>query len=176
MSAVTALRVQDLRPATYRLDPERSTVTYTGKHLFGLGTVHATFRVTSGELRIGEPVTESSASALVDAASFSSGNAKRDRDVRSRGLLDVERFPDIRFSSTAVRASRDDLFVNGTVTAHGRTVPVTLVVTSVCDDDGAIHVQGRATHLDRHDFGVTGSTGMVGRFLDLDLDVVAVRA
>ena len=33
----------------------------------------------------------------VDAASFHSGSSKRDRDVRSRGLLDIEQYPDITF-------------------------------------------------------------------------------
>ena len=39
---------------TYHLDPHRSRVRYTGKHMLGLGTVHATFSVRAGELRIGE--------------------------------------------------------------------------------------------------------------------------
>ena len=32
---------------TYRIDPDRSVIRYSGKHMFGLGTVHATF-TTSG--------------------------------------------------------------------------------------------------------------------------------
>ena len=64
---------------------------YSGKHMFGLGTVHATFTVREGELRVGEPWTTSRVTVTVDAASFSSNSARRDKDVRSAGLLDVNR-------------------------------------------------------------------------------------
>ena len=78
---------------TYLLDPQRSRVRYTGKHMLGLGTVHATFSVRDGELRIGDGGQTLSTDVTVDAASFHSGSSKRDRDVRSRGLLDIEQYP-----------------------------------------------------------------------------------
>jgi polyisoprenoid-binding protein YceI len=91
---------------TYRLDPQRSQVRYTGKHMLGLGTVHATFSVRDGELRVGEATKTLSTTVTVDAASFHSGSDKRDRDVRSRGLLDIEQYPDITFASESIRACR----------------------------------------------------------------------
>jgi hypothetical protein len=39
-----------------------------------------------------------------------------------------------------------------------------------------MRVHARADHLDRHAFGVVKSKGMVGRYLDLDLDVFALPA
>ena len=87
---------------TYRLDPKRSRVRYTGKHMLGLGTVHATFSVRDGELRIGDGGQTLSTEVTVDAASFYSGSTKRDRDVRSRGLLDIEQYPDITFVSESI--------------------------------------------------------------------------
>jgi len=74
---------------TYRLDPSKSRVRYSGKHMFGMGTVHATFTVEGGELRVCEPLATSSVIVTVDAASFSSNSARRDKDVRSASLLDV---------------------------------------------------------------------------------------
>ncbi len=57
-----------LSPGRYRIDPDKSQVHYSGKHMFGLGTVHATFTIRGGELRIGEPPATSGATATVDAA------------------------------------------------------------------------------------------------------------
>ena len=40
-------------PGTYRIDPTKSQVLYSGKHMFGLGTVHATLiTLEGGELQI----------------------------------------------------------------------------------------------------------------------------
>ena len=159
---------------TYRIDPTRSLVHYSGRHLFGLGTVRATFAVRDGALRVGDPVTTSSVTVTVDAASFTSGNPRRDKDVRASGLLDVATYPDITFASESVRASEDGLVVAGLVTAHGTPVPVELQVDRLTPEDTGVRVHARVARLDRTAFGVTGKKGMVGRDLDLELDVVAL--
>jgi polyisoprenoid-binding protein YceI len=161
----------------YRIDPDRSQVRYAGRHMFGLGTVHATFSIREGDLSIGDATSPLIARATVDAASFSSANTKRDRDVRSAGLLDVEHYPDITFSSEDMQEiPGEGWLVAGTVTAHGRSVPVDVQVDRVTADGSEVLVHGWARHLDRTTFGITGSRGMVGRYLDLELDVVATPA
>ena len=157
-------------PGTYRIDSSQSQVHYSGKHMFGLGTVHATLKVHDGELRIGESLATSSATVTVDAASFSSSNPKRDKDVRSAGLLDVDKYPDITFASDSLQVTDDDWLVTGAVTAHGHTVPVEVRIDSVTHEGTGIRLHGRAEPLDRTAFGITGSRGMVGRYLDLELD------
>jgi hypothetical protein len=66
--------------------------------------------------------------------------------------------------------------LRGTVTAHGTAVPVDVVIDRMVPDGNGMRVLARAEHLDRHAFGITGSAGMVGRYLDLDFDVLAERA
>jgi polyisoprenoid-binding protein YceI len=158
---------------TYRLDPHRSQVRYTGKHMLGLGTVHATFSVREGELHIGDGGQTLSAKATVDAASFHSDSSKRDRDVRSRGLLDVEQYPDITFASESIRRTSDGWLIPGTVTAHGHSVPIDLRVDRLTADASELHAHGWARGLDRTAFGITGSRGLVGRHLDLEIEAVA---
>lgn len=163
-----------LSPGRYRIDRKRSKVHYSGKHMFGMGTVHAMLTIKDGELRIGEPIEASSAAVTVDAASFSSNSSKRDRDVRSAGLLDVDRYPDITFAAESLRRTGDGWLVTGSVTAHGHTVPVDVRIDRVTDEGAGVRVHGRAEHLDRTAFGITGSRGMVGRYLDLELDVFVI--
>ena len=110
------------------------------------------------------------------ASSFSSNSARRDKDVRSAGLLDVDRYPDITFASDSLQKTEHRWFLVGTVTAHGRTVPVDVVIDRVTPEGVGIRVHGGAEHLDRTTFGITGSRGMVGRYLDLEFDVLATAA
>lgn len=164
-------------PGRYLIDPDRSRVRYSGKHMFGLGTVHATFSIREGGLSIGDAVGALRTMVTVDAASFCSDSTKRDRDVRSAGLLDVEHYPDITFASEhAQETPGEGWLVPGTVTAHGRSVPVDVQVDRVTADGPEVLVHGWVRNLDRTSFGITGSRGMVGRHLDLELDVVATPA
>jgi polyisoprenoid-binding protein YceI len=160
----------------YAIDPVRSKVEYSGRHMFGLGVVHAVFSVVSGKLTVTDPPAGSRVEVLLDASSFSSDNAKRDKDVRSARLLNVAAYPDITFESEGLRHEGDQWQVSGTVTAHGERVPVQVTIDRLTLEGVGVRVHARATHLDRHDFGITGSKGMVGRYLDLDLDVCAVPA
>jgi polyisoprenoid-binding protein YceI len=157
----------------YRIDPVRSTVTYSGRHLFGLGVVHATFRIRSGQIQIADPYTASAVAVSIDASSFASGNASRDKAVRSAALLDTAAFAEISFTSDNLRWDGDNWLLNGCVTAHGVTVPADVTFDSVVHEPRGIRVLCRADHLDRYAFGVSGSKGMVGRHLDLDIDIYA---
>jgi len=174
----TTATVQIPRAGTYRLDPQRSKVSYSGRHMFGMGVVHATFIIRSGELRVADPITASTVTVTVDAGSFESHNRKRDNDVRGASLLDVAAYPDITFVSDGLRTDGDSgrWLMSGTVTAHGNSVPVEVVIREATPDGEGVHLRARAEHLDRYAFGVTKSKGMVGRHLDLDLDVLAVPA
>jgi len=161
-------------PGTYRIDQNQSEVRYSGKHMFGLGTVHATFRIEQGQIEVADPLESSSATVVVDAASFRSDSARRDKDVRSAGLLDVGNHPKIIFVTHELRGSGDGWLAIGTLTVHGRTLPVQVLFDVVQQEGNGIRVHGRADHLDRTAFGITGSRGFAGRYLDIDLDVLAV--
>lgn len=176
MTADSTAAVQLPATGTYRVDPQQSAVSYSGRHMFGLGAVHATFSVRSGELRVTDPAGTSSVAVAIDAASFHSNSAKRDKDVTGRSLLDVETYPDITFVSDGLREDGDRWIVSGRVTAHGNTVPVEVVVDDVHPEANGIRLHAHADRLDRHAFGITKSKGMVGRYLDLDLDVFASQA
>src|SRR5262245_16358852 len=86
-------------PGTYRIDAARSAITFTTRHLFGLGPVRGGFELREGEIRVTDPVQEASARAKISAASFHTGNASRDGAVRSARLLDTRTHPDITFIS-----------------------------------------------------------------------------
>lgn len=120
----------------YRLDPAQCAVRADVKAMFGLLTVHGTFKILSGEVVIADNLADSSVTAVLDAGSFISGNAKRDRDVTSAGLLDAATYPEIAFVSDNVRRDQADWVITGQLSAHGTSVATELRVDRATLNDG----------------------------------------
>jgi polyisoprenoid-binding protein YceI len=164
-------------PGSYALDPTRSTVRADVKAMFGLFTVHGTFRLTSGQVIIAAEPGQSSVQATLEAASYASGNAKRDADVRSPGMLDAQGFPEIIFTGQGARRDGADWVLTGSVTAHGTPVPAQVRVIGVrpggegAGSAGSVRFQATA-RLDRTSFGVTRKKGMVGRMVTVVIEAV----
>ncbi|MDF4252542.1 YceI family protein [Streptomyces sp. WMMB303] len=158
------------RLGRYRIDTDASALAFSSRHLFGLMPVHGTFRVRSGTVEIAEPLTESTIQVDIDAASFHTGDARRDKDVRSAHFLDTARYPVMAF----VSASADATGVTGVLTVCGITRPVALSIqdSEVAPDSFTVRA---TTRIDRTEFGVTRARGMAGRHLDLTLKIKCVH-
>lgn len=174
MTAAAAPSLELPPVGTYRVDPGQSSVAFHGRHMFGLGPVHAAFSVVTGQVTVSDPPESSSVDVTVDASSFRSDKTRRDEHVRSAALLDVERYPEITFQSTSLRRDADRWVLDGYVTAHGTSVPVELAVTGVTPQDGGYRFTASAQRLDRYAFDVTKVKGMAGRYLDLEVDALAL--
>ena len=160
-------------PGRYAIDVPRSEITFTTKHMFGLGTVRGGFRLRGGTVFLGEPLTGSRVDAVAEAASFDTGNRNRDHQVLSKTLLDTASHPDIVFTSTGAELDEVGSWaLPGLLTAHGVRVPVTFTVARAEVDGDEIAVEATAT-VDRYAHGVTKLKGMAGRHLRL---TAAVRA
>jgi polyisoprenoid-binding protein YceI len=155
-------------PGTYVADPAGSSIEFRAKHLFGLGTVAGNFRIASGTIQVASPLERSTVTVTIDASSFSTGNARRDKDVRSARFLDVDRSPSITFVSTKVGAVDSAWVLEGQVTVRGKTAPVALTITESQPADGGLSVIAE-TRIDRRAHGITGAQGVAGRYLDLTI-------
>jgi polyisoprenoid-binding protein YceI len=162
-------------PGTYTLDPERTTIRADAKAMFGLLTVHGTFRLQSGQVSIAADPGASSVQASIAAGSYASGNTRRDADVVSANLLDAKAFPEITFTGQGARRDGDGWVLPGSVTAHGTSVPAEVRLTDVREEAGGARFRATA-RLDRTSFGVTKKKGMVGRTVDLVIEAVAQPA
>ena len=66
----------------------------------------------------------------VDVASIDTGIALRNDHMKSEGWLDAAKYPSITFTTSSAKNMGGDKYkVNGTLTLHGVTKPVTAVVT-----------------------------------------------
>jgi polyisoprenoid-binding protein YceI len=132
--------------------------------MFGLGGVHGSFRPISGEITIADPVTASAATAVIDAASFHTGGAARDKDVKSANFLHVGEHPQITFTSTGLARDADRWVLRGQITVRGVSAPAELVVTEARAEEGGLLIKA-TTRVDRYAHGVTKKKGMAGRYL-----------
>jgi polyisoprenoid-binding protein YceI len=170
-----AATIQIPAAGTYRLDPEASSISFATRHMFGLAGVHGSFRPISGQITITDPVTSSAASAVIDAASFQTGGAARDKDVKSANFLHIGEHPQITFTSTQLARDGDWWLLRGQVTVRGTSAPAELVITEARTDENGLHVTA-TTRIDRYAHGLTKKKGLAGRHLDLTITARATRS
>ncbi len=156
----------------YDIDISRSVITFSTRHLFGLGPVRGSFGIRAGSVQIADPLTQSEIRAEIDTTSFRTGNPLRDRRVRSAGFLDARHFPAISFTDGQISA--DGASITGMLTVRNQARPVTLSLGAV-EADGQSFTASATIRIDRIDFGVTASPGLAGRYLDLSLQVRCVQ-
>jgi polyisoprenoid-binding protein YceI len=140
--------------------------------MLGLGRVSGTLRVRKADLTMADSLSSSTLHVVLDAASFNTGNPKRDTAVRSAKYLDVAAFPDITFDSQEIRREDMKWVVIGTVTAHGVASPADLSVDEIRDNAGELTI--RATKIDRYAHHVTAGKGLAARWLTVEITATVV--
>ncbi|BBG00779.1 MULTISPECIES: YceI family protein [Pseudonocardia] len=170
-------------PGVFRIDSDHSSVRFVARHI-GLSKVYGRFNRFHGQIRIAEPFEESSVDVVIDAASVDTNVEARDTHLRSADFLDVERFPELRFSSMRfVQRGGNRWTVDGDLTLHGLTSDVSLDTTFLGsaewngDRVGAV----ATTQLHREHFTlnwqqmITKGLPVVGSTIEIELDVQAIR-
>lgn len=161
-------------PGTYDVDPTRSSIRFTTRHMFGLGAVTGSFPLNSARITIADPPTNSTVAAVASAAGFTTGTALRDNKVHSKTFLDVKSFPEISFLSTTVRQTDAGWVLAGTLTARDGKAPVEFMVTSFKHLGNSLTLSA-VGRVDRYAHGISAMKGMAARFLDIEIIAVATR-
>lgn len=161
-------------PGTYRLDPARSSTTFTTRHLFGLGKVTGSLAVQDGQVTIAADAAESTVEATLLADSFQSASTGRDKVAKSPGYLDAAGHPHLTFVGTGMVQLGQRWVVRGTLTARGVPAPVELTITDIAEDRDTVTVHATAT-VDRTAHGLTKGKGLAARDLQLQVTAVARR-
>jgi polyisoprenoid-binding protein YceI len=122
------------------IEPAHSQIEFEVPFM-GLAKVKGSFEDFSGALLHDERRPSASSVTLVlEAASVHTGNAQRDRHLRSADFLDVERFPRIVFTSRRLRTDGPRWVIEGDLTLHGVTrrieVPIDVRHPPVHDPGG----------------------------------------
>jgi polyisoprenoid-binding protein YceI len=129
-----------LAQGAWELDPQRSAIGFAVPFWWGFGTVRGRFTQYAGHMDLRRrPAIE----LTIDAASVDTGNARRDRRLRSDEFFAVGRDPYIRFVSRVVRLEDDRLLVLGDLLARGGRIDVE-VEASVRAADGEYQLDAEA--------------------------------
>jgi polyisoprenoid-binding protein YceI len=172
-------------PATgsWSVDRAHSNVEFVARHLM-VTKVRGRFSDYDAAITIADRPEDSKVDATIDAASITTGDPGRDGHLVSADFLDVASYPTITFASKAVRATGSSTWnVDGDLTVHGVTNPVTLTVefggvaTDPWDNTKAFFTA--STEFDRESFGLTwnqplaGGGVLVGKKVRVELEIQA---
>ena len=173
-------------PGTWALDASHTKATFVARHLM-VTKVRGHFDRLSGEITVGERPEDSSVEVTIDAASIISGSQQRDDHLRSPDFLDVEKYPTIRFRSTAVeQTGPTTLKVTGDLTIRDQTHPVVLDV----DFEGVERAPwgstvagfSARTEINREDWGMTWNAALetggvvVSKKVTIEIEAEATHA
>jgi polyisoprenoid-binding protein YceI len=111
-----------------QVDPQQTVVNFTLGDV--LHTVHGTFHLRQGSLRLDPASGKVSGAIVVDAKSGESGSGMRDRKMH-REVLESERYPDITFRPDRVEGSvapqgKSSVRVHGLFGIHGSEREITV--------------------------------------------------
>jgi len=154
---VAGPRLAQAAPETYEIDVSHSHVGFQIRHL--IGRVSGQFNKFAGTIVHDEAnPAASTVEVTIDPASIDTNDAKRDGHLQSPDFFDVAKHPEMRFKSRAVKIDGKKLAVEGDLTMHGVTRPVTLtgeVGGTMAGPGGAKRAGFMAsTTINRKDFGI----------------------
>ncbi len=189
LALTAAIAGAGLLPATAAAEIEHYVIDTEGAHAFvqfriqhlGYSWLYGRFNDFDGRFTY-DPEDPSNASIQVDirTASLDSNHAERDKHLRGKDFLHVDKYPDARFESTGVTWSENGTgTVTGDFTLHGVTKPVSIEVEEIGagpDPWGGYRrgFQG-ATTLALKDFGIDYDLGPASTHVEIILSVEGIR-
>jgi polyisoprenoid-binding protein YceI len=142
---------------TWAVDPVHSEVSFLVRHMM-VSKVRGRFDKFEGTIVTGDDPLQSSVTAEVDLASINTGQEQRDAHIRSADFFEVEKYPTMTLTSTALKAGEEGYILEGDLTLKGvtRSVAFNLEVNGFGPDAyGGTRAGFSATaQINRLDFGV----------------------
>lgn len=118
--------------ADYVIDKEgqHAFVDFKISHL-GYSFIHGTFKDWDGTFSFDAAKPEASKiNVELKTASLFTNHAERDKHISSKDFLDVAKYPEAKFVSTAVKSTGEKTAdVTGDLTLHGVTKPIVIKAT-----------------------------------------------
>ena len=166
---------------TYKVDPNHTQVIFAVAHM-GISPFSGTFSQAAGSLRIDPAHPETaSVTVVVPIASVATTSVKLNEELVSPDWFDAAKFPTATFTSTAVHVRGQGAAIEGNLTLHGVTRPVTIYARLF---GSAINPMSKApsvgfvarTFVKRSDFGVTKYVPMVSDQVELIINAAFEKA
>jgi len=185
-AAAAVLAASPVLADTYVIDKSHSEAGFQVRHL--MSKVRGHFNDYAGTITV-DPAKPETASVefTIKAATIDTANANRDKDLIGANFFEVEKFPDITFKSSKVKATGKDKYdVAGTLTIHGVAKEVTLPVQFLGfakdpwgNDRAGFSID---TTINRKDYGIVWNKtldsggALLGDDVKISIDLEAVKA
>lgn len=166
-------------PVTYTVDPTHTFARFSYHHL-GLSYAQGQFDGVLGSVTLDRENKTGSADIVIDVGSVHTGVAALDEKMVSPEFFDAAKYPQISFKSTQFHFDGDTLkTVDGTLTAHGQSRPVTLTLSNfVCTQHpmrkAPVCAANASATIKRSDFGVAAFAPLVSDEVRLDIEIEAL--
>jgi polyisoprenoid-binding protein YceI len=165
----------------WTFDKVHSSVQFSIKHMV-ISTVTGAFKDFSVDLKSDKPdFTDASVHAVIKVASINTDNTMRDGHLKSDDFFNAEKFPEIKFVSTAFEKVGENKYkITGNLTIRDVTKQATFDATlggTLKTDRGTLSAWSATTTVNRFDYNLKWSktleTGglMVGQDVTISLNL-----
>ena len=182
VSAALVLSASAVNAAEYVIDTKgaHAFVNFKIKHL-GYSWLHGRFNTFDGEFNYdAEKPNASQIIVNIDTTSLDSNHAERDKHLRGKDFLNVDKYPTATFKSTNITFNNDDSGkVTGDFTLHGVTKSITFEIDKIGEGQdpwGGYRVgfEGE-TSLKLSDYGINYNLGPASTHVDIGLFIEGIR-
>ncbi|SDW27100.1 Polyisoprenoid-binding protein YceI [Thiocapsa roseopersicina] len=187
--AIWCLAVAAAIPALATAAVERYVIDTEGGHAFvqfrvkhlAYSWLYGRFNDFSGTFTYDtEDTSNSKVEVTIDTASLDSNHAERDKHLRGKDFLEVDRYPQASFKSTAYKETGFNTSVlEGELTLKGITKPITIEVQRIGNgpDPWGGYRRGYqgSTSFALKDFGIDYNLGPAAREVEMILSIEGVR-
>src|SRR5690242_13613224 len=165
----------------FSVDADHSKVGFSVT-LIGVTEVEGRFSEFSGTIMYDDAdLTKSSVTAIIKTASINTGSSFRDKDLKAAPFFDADKFPTIRFQSTAIRKQGTDYVMAGLLTIRdvSKEIQAPLVWRQHKMNDPWKNSRiafDSHLKLNRKDFGILGPSFWnegIANTVDIDLRITA---
>jgi polyisoprenoid-binding protein YceI len=118
-------------PTTYTIDTDHTHPSFEADHFGGMSVWRGMFDKVNGTVVIDRAAKTGTVDLTIDTSSIDVGHAKLEEHLKSPDFFDVAKFPTATYKGKLVNFKGDaPTEVQGELTLHGVTKPVTLKVNS----------------------------------------------
>ncbi|MDN4054160.1 YceI family protein [Massilia sp. YIM B02763] len=113
---------------TYKIDPSHTYPSFEADHMGGLSTWRGKFDKTDGTITLDRAAKSGTVDITIDTTSIDFGHAKMNDHAKSAEIFDTAKYPTATYKGKLVFKGDVPTSVNGELTLHGVTKPVTLTI------------------------------------------------
>ena len=113
---------------TYKIDPNHTYPSFEADHFGGLSVWRGKFDKTEGTIVVDRANKSGTVDITIDATSLDFGLAKMNDHAKGADMFDVTKYPTATYKGKLVFKGDVPTSVDGELTLHGVTKPVTLTI------------------------------------------------